>query len=332
MQWYYAEDGEQRGPFADADFVKMVEKGSVGSSTPVWNETMTDWLPCRDVREEIDQIAREIKGVSAGMRADSVTCAECNGQFSRDEVISYKGSYVCGDCKQAFFQRIEEGGAFLRGEGGIGDTPNAEITAKAREALQGNWGIAIGFYVLYYIMMQVISGVIQIPAFMAQAMRSPERPIALILTVLPFLYFLVGVLQVGANRFFLDLVRGELQGIGRLFFGFKYFWKAGGTYLLMMLRVLLWTLLFIIPGIVAGLSYSMAFYVLVDNPGLTPSQILARSKRMMIGNRWKLVFLSFRFLGWSILALFTCGIGFLWLYPYMTTAYAEFYEDVRGIE
>ena len=332
MQWFYAEDGEQRGPFGDADFVKLVNDGTVKSSTLVWNETMTDWQSCRSVRKVIDQISRENQEEAAAGGGDYVSCIECGGMFPEDEVIQYKDSYVCGKCKQGFFQRIEEGGTYVRGEGGIGETPNADLTAHARDALQGKWGTAVVFTLLYYIVVQVFQGVAQIPMAGVSLLRSEVASIVASFVTVIFIYLFIGVFQLGISRFYLDLVRDDMQGIGRLFYGFKFFWKAASTYLLMMLIVLLWTMLLIIPGIIAGLAYSMAFYVLADNPEISASEALARSKRMMNGNKTKLFCLSCRFIGWALLGLLSCGIGMLWVQPYMMTSFAEFYEDVRGIE
>jgi uncharacterized membrane protein len=156
--------------------------------------------------------------------------------------------------------------------------------------------------------------------------------VVITLVMMFVIYGLTGVMQLGSCRFFLDIVRGDIQGIGRLLYGFKYFKQAAVTYLLMMLIIVLWSFLFIIPGIVASFSYAMAFYVLADNPDMTAREALARSKKIMYGNRLKLFILGLRFIGWGILSLFTCYIGMLWLMPYISTSFAAFYEDVRGIK
>ena len=335
MQWYYAEDGEQKGPFSDSDFVRLVDDGTVKPSTPVWNETMTDWQPCRDARDEIDRISRESAGGDFAGSFEEVTCVECRRRFPQEKVINYKGSYVCGDCKQAFFQRIEEGGGIAHGEGGTGETLNSDLTAQAREALSGNWGTAVAFTFLYGIIMQSFQALNQFSSLFPRFMSRESAAIALVVAMFFSIvgsYIFAGVFQLGLSRFYLDIIRGDVQGIGRLFYGFKFFWKAAGTYLLMMLIILAWTLLLIIPGIMATFSYSMTFYVLADNPEIGISEALARSKRIMKGNRWKLFSLYCRFIGWFLLALLTCGIGILWVQPYMLTATAAFYEDVRGID
>ena len=94
--------------------------------------------------------------------------------------------------------------------------------------------------------------------------------------------------------------------------------------------MLLWSLLLIIPGIIAGYSYAMTGYILAENPELTASEAIARSKEMMAGNRFRLFCLHFSFIGWEILCTLTLGIGNLWLRPYKQAAEAAFYREISG--
>ena len=336
MQWYYAVDGEQRGPLSDEDFIDLVKKGTIRSRTQVWNETMTDWKQYKEVRSVVDQLEANSKSDNATPGRAEVVCNECHRLFSKDDVIEYQGMSICGECKAAFFQRIDEGSsAYSQGEGGIGETPNADLTERARETLQGNWGIAVAFSFLYLLLNQLCQLPIQLIQF-AGVLPTDELKITFVILIATVVIVVVcaisGALQLGQNRFFLDVVRGDMLRIERLFYGFKYFKKAACTYILMQLIIILWTLLFIIPGIIASFSYGMTFYVLADNPDMTALEALAFSKKIMYGNRFKLFMLGLRFIGWSILSLFTCYIGFLWLIPYMSTSFAAFYEDVRGIK
>ncbi len=98
----------------------------------------------------------------------------------------------------------------------------------------------------------------------------------------------------------------------------------------MLLFVVLWMLLLIIPGIVAGLSYSMAWNILCDDPALSPMEVLRRSKAMMQGHRWRYFCLLCRFFGWGVLCVFSLGVGFLWFLPYFSTSVACFYNDLKG--
>ena len=86
----------------------------------------------------------------------------------------------------------------------------------------------------------------------------------------------------------------------------------------------------IIPGIIATYSYAMTEFILAENPDLTASEAIARSKEMMSGNRWRLFCLHFSFIGWDILSSLTLGIGNMWLRPYKQAANAAFYREITG--
>lgn len=137
------------------------------------------------------------------------------------------------------------------------------------------------------------------------------------------------VVGVGYARFNLNLVGGLPADLNHLVEYFPHWKTAFCTYFLRGLYTLLWTLLFIIPGILAGYSYAVANYVLAEDPELTASEALAISKDLMYGNRWRLFCLQISFIGWSLLAALTMGIGNLWLHPYRQAAYAAFYRSLR---
>lgn len=155
--------------------------------------------------------------------------------------------------------------------------------------------------------------------------------VGIIMTV--FLFVLGSIIALGYSRFNLDLVDGVKEpAIGTLFGYFSHWKNAVCTRLLQTLYISLWSLLFIIPGFVASYSYAMTEYILAEHPELSASEALARSKEMMQGNRWRLFCLELSFIGWSILASLTFGIGNLWLTPYRQAARAAFYREVSGTE
>ena len=152
--------------------------------------------------------------------------------------------------------------------------------------------------------------------------------------VMAVVYFILGsVVGVGYSRFNLDLVdRQKEPEIGTLFGYFKHWKTTAVANLLQGLYVFLWSLLFIIPGIIAGYSYAMTNYILAEHPELTASEAIEQSKAMMTGNRWRLFCLQFSFIGWDLLCALTLGIGNLWLRPYKQAAEASFYREVSGTE
>ncbi len=100
---------------------------------------------------------------------------------------------------------------------------------------------------------------------------------------------------------------------------------------LAFLYTFLWTLLLIIPGIIKGYSYAMAFYISIDNQELKAEECINQSMKMMDGNKWRLFLLDLSFIVWYLLAIFfTLSIGLLWVAPYHETARILFYEDLKS--
>ena len=148
------------------------------------------------------------------------------------------------------------------------------------------------------------------------------------------LFILGSIVEVGYMQFNLDLVDRQKNAEISTMFGYFGFWKtAACARLLQSVYTLLWSLLFIIPGIIASYSYAMTSYILAENPELTASEAIERSKQMMSGNRWRLFCVQISFIGWDILsALLTFGIGSLWITPYRQAATAAFYREISGTE
>ena len=111
-----------------------------------------------------------------------------------------------------------------------------------------------------------------------------------------------GALELGLTIYFLATFRGHNVVPKDVFLGFERFGKALGLFLFRYLFIFLWTLLFIVPGIIASIRYSQAFFVLADDPNKSIRQCMDESKAMMRGNKWKYFLLSLSFIGWYILA------------------------------
>lgn len=188
-------------------------------------------------------------------------------------------------------------------------TENAVLMTMARESLKGKWGLAIGVSVVYILLIGAVQ-VIPIAGAIASLLIG-------------------GPLALGFAMFALSISRNQQAEIGQLFKGFNNFGTALGAYLLVALFTLLWMLLLIVPGIIAALSYSMTYYILVDNPEMGANAAIDKSKQMMYGYKWKFFCLGLRFIGWALLCVLTFGIGFLWLMPYMQVSVSKFYDDIK---
>ena len=92
----------------------------------------------------------------------------------------------------------------------------------------------------------------------------------------------------------------------------------------------LWTMLFIIPGIIKSLSYALAPYILADNPELSANEAIDESIAMMKGHKADLFLIQLGYAALAILSLLALGIPLLWLDPYYKVVYAKFYEEVKA--
>lgn len=193
--------------------------------------------------------------------------------------------------------------------GWISVTENRVLMARARECLRGKWGLAIGAFVVFV----AVAGFAQIIPFVGGI-------VSLLVS---------GPMTLGWAVFALVLARNGNARLEIIFDGFQTFGTALGAYLLAAIFIILWSLLLIVPGIIAALAYSQIYYILADNKTIGPLEAIRKSKEMMRGNKWKFFCLGLRFLGWALLCLLTFGIGFLWLSPYFAVATAKFYDDIR---
>lgn len=188
------------------------------------------------------------------------------------------------------------------------NTPNSVLMRQARETLSPKWGLVIGTFFVY----SFISG------------AASYIPLGSLI--------LVGPLTLGITIFSLNFSRNKNPEMSQIFDGFHNFGTSLIAFLLETLFVGLWTLLFVIPGIIASLSYSQVFYIIADEPKIDAMEALRKSQRMMKGKKWKLFCLGLRFIGWFLLSILTLGIGLLWLIPYVQVSYAKFYDDVKEIQ
>lgn len=140
--------------------------------------------------------------------------------------------------------------------------------------------------------------------------------------------FFCSVVAQGYYRFILNLNDRNTAEFRDLFSQFRagHYIKAVSLAFFHSLYIWGWSLLFIIPGIIAGYNYAMAPYILLDNPSMTARECLAASKAMMRGHRWQLFCLELSFLGWALLCILTLGIGNYFLTPYTHCSKAAFYR------
>ena len=236
----------------------------------------------------------------------------------------------------------------------------ADFRAEARAALKGHWRLAVGVGFLA----MVLGGVVGIGApdvkfglvdgnfqiyldVLGQSLNPVEmmRSIGVGSAFLVWQYLsvaaaLVAIVRlivgsfvgVGYMKFNLDLIDGEEGRLETLFRYVKQWGTMLAAVLLQAVYIIGWTLLFIIPGLIAVYRYQLTGYILAENPEMGANDAITRSKELMKGNKWRLFCLDFSFIGWDILSVFTLGIGDLWLTPYRTAAAAAFYRELVPLE
>ena len=145
---------------------------------------------------------------------------------------------------------------------------------------------------------------------------------------------ITGPLTFGGCYILLNKIRtDEKVDVGNVFKGFTVdFGQNFALGFLILLFVFLWSLLFIIPGIVKTYAYSMAFYIKADHPEYNWRQCLDESKRITNGHKMDLFILDLSFIGWYLVGALCLGVGTLWVIPYHRTSVALYYEQLKNVE
>ena len=191
---------------------------------------------------------------------------------------------------------------------------------RALSALENKWGN----FVLITFVYGFIIGITQV--------LSGDKDSPAILHLIGLVLFILALpLTWGFQTLFLGAVRGGEATAKDLFEGYnkELFSRVLTTTLLYYVYVFLWSMLLLIPGCIKAYSYAMTPYILKDNPEMKNNAAIEESMRMMDGHKLELFLLDLSFIGWAILSILTCCIGFLWLVPYMNMARVNFYEDLK---
>lgn len=185
--------------------------------------------------------------------------------------------------------------------------------SKAVRALKGNWQTAL-----------IVSFIAGLPSTVNMLLRSTNLPVvypgisydellAAVGQISPGVYWLLGIagvlsflvspmLSVSCNQYFIKRIQGEELGVMGVLSRRKIFLRSLLLYLYMYVRIFAWSLLLVVPGIIAALRYAMAPYYLAENPELTPAQAISKSKEIMADKKLSLFMLMLSFVGWALMA------------------------------
>ena len=133
----------------------------------------------------------------------------------------------------------------------------------------------------------------------------------------------------GLVSFILKISRNEEVTYKELFSKTNLWFSFIAISFFVTLFCFLWSLLLIIPGIIAAFAYKMVYYVKLDNPEMGALEVLKKSKEIMNGHKWEFFVLELSFFGWIVLGVCTLGILYLWLVPYMAVTECNFYNKIK---
>lgn len=161
---------------------------------------------------------------------------------------------------------------------------------------------------------------------------TPDLPPLVVTFVTVVAGLLVSIISAGYVLYILGIRRGEHMSLSTLFDGFAFAGKIILLDIVMSIFVFLWSLLFVIPGIIAGYRYSFALYNLCENPDIGVMEAIRLSKEQTKGYKWDLFVLDLSFIGWSILSALTLGILDIWLAPYKEQSRVGYFRKIKEIK
>lgn len=189
----------------------------------------------------------------------------------------------------------------------------AELKARAKQMMSGNMGMLIVCFII------------------VEALTAASAA----LTGIPLVGWIgsmciIGPLTLGTAYIYLNLARGFGPDVSILFSGFQRFVDALVLTLLISVFTVLWSLLFVVPGIIKAISYSQAYYILAEHPEMSGKEALDESIAMMDGHKMDYFVLMLSFIPWILLCIPTCGLAILYVEPYMQATLVNFYEEIKS--
>lgn len=187
----------------------------------------------------------------------------------------------------------------------------ATLKAAAKQQIKGNIGKLFVITLLIALLAGAINAVPVVGSIASVFVVTPAFSLAVVLI-------------------YLNMTAGCNPEISDLFSQFNRFWDAFKVTFLVGLFTSLWSMLFVIPGIIKAYSYSQAMYIMAENPGMGALEAIDRSKTMMNGHKMEYFILQLSFIGWHLLGGITLGIAYIWIIPYISATAANFYKGLKG--
>ena len=222
-----------------------------------------------------------------------------------------------------------------------------ELRTKAWESLRGKYWLAFAVVLVLGLLSSIGTSMVTFsqdlldtinmvdPAEMDSTMQLGAVVLsgaALIISIIGLLFclFIGNAAEVGLCNYFIKNTYSK-PSFKDAFSGFKVkYGRNIGTLLLVGIKLVLWSCLFVVPGIIKSFEYAIIPYILADDAGISSKDAFKKAKQMMKGNKWRLFKLDFSFIGWFLLCVLTLGIGTFFLIPYIDAANAEFYVELKN--
>lgn len=213
---------------------------------------------------------------------------------------------------------------------------SVELKTAAKENLDGKWLVAIAVTIVAWLLVEAftygnggnssIRYVLENGSLVRVGNQNSNGFHGLASLVA---FIIGGPIYFGVASYFLKLAKHMPAEFNELFSGFSLFKTNFVLNFFIMLFTILWSLLLIVPGIIAAIKYSMAYYIMNENPEIGALEAIQRSKEMMDGHKMRFFEMWLSFLGWFILGVVTAGLGMLYAVPYYRAAKANFYLDLK---
>lgn len=216
-----------------------------------------------------------------------------------------------------------------------------ELKSLAKSQIKNDFAMIFLFYIIFGAISVIINGMQQVNIFNFGNITAKGNYVYLTtpavisfcgiggLGLLLTLFF-CSPISYSLSHAYLSLIEGKKVKFSMFAIGYTEAWgKSILLSFLIWIFTILWSLLFVIPGIIKAYSYRMAFFILADNPELSANEALQKSKEMMKGHKLDLFVLDLSFIWWFLLVAITFGVASIYVAPYVGATQANFYKSLK---
>ena len=200
----------------------------------------------------------------------------------------------------------------------------AKIKRKARDILRGNIWNFLKPSILFGLVFGAIMGIF------GSSMADLDGETITISMIPSLLELLAMPISFGILAYQVKLVRKEDYDLNMIFSYYRKFWPIFCLNFFISLFIGLWSLLFIVPGIIAAYRYSMAMLIMIDGEE-DPIECIKKSKQMMYGYKWDYFVFQLSFILWHLLGIITFGLAYIYVIPYISASSILYYDDLKKV-